>query len=116
MTTYRVRVGLKITPEHADDDIDVFTDDMMTQLECLNDDADLGGSATSGAFQVWVTIDASNPLEAVINGSATIRAAAHAAGGSTPAWPRAEDWPGWIETVSVEAEPLALDAPRLTGV
>lgn len=111
VTTYRVRVGLRIIPDHAEDDLDAFTDDMMAQLECLDADADLGGSVASGAFQAWVTVEAATPLEAVMNGSVTIRTAAHAAGGRTDVWPQPEDWPDWIQTVSIEAEPFDVPEP-----
>jgi hypothetical protein len=103
--TYRVRVGLIVTRE-SHDDLDQFTDVMMAELIELDPDADIGGSVTTGEFVVWVTVRAKTPWEAVLQGIGTVRAAAHAAGGSTRHWPSAEDWPAWIHAVSVAADPV----------
>ncbi len=106
MTTYRVRLGLIVKPEDETDDIDKFTDDMMQELHTLDPEADMGGSVESGAFVVWVTVDATTPFEAVVTGGSTIRTAAHAAGGITRDWPEPHEWPNWIQAVSLNAEPV----------
>jgi len=110
VTIYNVRIGLSLTRmEDDDDDLDVFTDKLMDELIALNDEADLGGSATSGLFEVGVVIEAHGPLEALQLGTVQVKAAAHAAGGHTVKLEVPETWPGWIHEVSLAAEPIVSD-------
>lgn len=109
VTAYRVHVRLLVTPEDETDDIDQFTDDMMGHLQELDADADMGGSVESGLFDVWVTVDADEPFEAVLKGGTTIRTAGRAVGGVTKDWPPPTEWPQWIRAVSLNAEPVKDD-------
>ncbi|HEU0132443.1 MAG TPA: hypothetical protein VFQ85_15775 [Mycobacteriales bacterium] len=107
MTTYSVRIALHIV---CDDpaETDSFTDALMDELVKINQGADLGGSLTTGTFDVWVTEEAASPTEAVVLASGTVRAAAHAAGGDTRDWPDAAVWPEWLQEKAVEARELGL--------
>lgn len=98
MTRYAVRVALRI----AGVDVDAFTDRLMAELAASNDGADLDGSVTSGAFDVWVTEEAGSPTEAVVLGAATVRAAPHAVLGT-----RGESWPDRLRETGVEANEVA---------
>lgn len=115
MTAYCVRLGVSITRTAIDDvDLDTFTDQFMDELVTLDESGELVGSLTDGTFQVWVTVDARSAEEAVLTASTTIRTAALAAGGHTPSWPDAPEWPKWIHTDSVEAH-VVEDADRLVS-
>lgn len=100
MTTYRVRLSVLITPP---DDLDDFTDELMGELLKICTDGDLGGSLTSGEFDIWVTVEAATLEDGVLRGTSDIRAAAHAAGARTHDWPTPEEWPSWLQTQAVEA-------------
>lgn len=106
MTPYRVSLGLHVTATAESDDIDAFTDRLMEELVALNEDADLGGSITTGHFTVWVTVDADAPLDALQKGAVVVKTAAHAAGGETEALDVPAEWPAWIHEVSLAAEPV----------
>lgn len=115
MTDYCVRLGITVTRTAIDDvDLDTFTDLFMDELLDLNATGELVGSLTDGVFQVWLTVAAATLEQAVVDASTTIRTAAHAAGGHTPAWPDAPQWPKWIHTDSVEAH-VVEDADRLVS-
>ena len=100
MTTYNVRVALRIAGEAGD--VDAFTDRLMEALAARNDGADLGGSLASGTFDVWVTEEATSPTEAVVHGAATVRAAAHAVRGT-----QGDSWPDGLRETAVEANEVA---------
>ena len=102
MTRYSVRIALHIACD-GEATLDAFTDRFMDELVAINEGADMGGSLTTGLFDVWVTEDAESPTEAVVRGAGTVRAAAHAAGGATHEWPDANVWPAWLREKAVEA-------------
>lgn len=103
MSRYCVRLGLSIRETEPEDDLDAFTTDLTGQLLALDPEAEIVGSLATGMFQVWVHAEADNVVDAVVRGTATVRAAGHAAEGHTPDWPTADAWPHWIENRSVEA-------------
>lgn len=49
-------------------------------------DAAIAATGSVGAVEISLSVEASTLEEAVVSGSATVRAAVHAAGGFTPAW------------------------------
>lgn len=100
MTTYNVRVVLRIAGDA--DEVDAFTDRLMEALAVRNDGADLGGSLASGAFDVWVTEEASSPTEAVARGAATVRTVAHEVRGTS-----GDAWPDGLREIGVEANEVA---------
>ncbi len=106
MTDYRVRVGITISPESMADDLDVFSDKLIDELIAINPEADLGGSAATGEFDVWVTVHADAPLDALRLGMIDITTAAHAAGGATSGLQVPTEWPEWIHEVSLAADPV----------
>ncbi len=110
VTMYRVRIGLQITATDESDDMDVETTRLMDELVALNDEADLGGSLTSGAFEVWVTVPADSPLQALQLGAVIVKTAAHAAGGNTSKLELPQDWPAWLHEVSLAADPVEAPA------
>ena len=106
VTTYRVRIGLQITATDENDDMDADTTRLMDELVALNEDADLGGSLVTGIFDVWVTVPAETPLQALQLGAVLVKTAAHAAGGNTSGLELPEDWPKWLHEVSLAADPV----------
>jgi len=102
VSRYSVRLALYIMSSRSED-MDSFTDHMMEHLVELNDDADMGGSLSTGLFDVWVTVEAGSATEAALAGTTIIRTAAHAAGGYTQDWPQANEWPAWLRERAIEA-------------
>ena len=114
MTVYEVKVGLQFAGTEGED-LDGFTDIFMDQLVSLNDEADLGGSVTSGLFEATVTVEADSPFDALCQGCIIIKTAAHASGGSTGELEVPTEWPSWLHEVSLAADPVLDDSAESNG-
>jgi hypothetical protein len=81
--------GSPIDPEEFEQELDEIVDE-ATKLEGVLD-ADIGATLSTGELEIWVTVETPNPDEAWPLASNAVRCAIHAAGGSTPGWPAAEE-------------------------
>lgn len=64
-------------------------DRVMEELVRLGvEDPAIGGTLTSGEVEISITVDAESLEEAMPKAVTVLRAAIHAAEGSTPGWPR----------------------------
>jgi hypothetical protein len=76
-----------IIGDGTDDDFIEHFDAVMDELVTLGaEDPDIGTRLGSGEVEISVTVDADSLDDANERGSAMIRAAIHAGGGSTPGW------------------------------
>lgn len=115
MSRYNVRLDVAIVPVDEPTDVERFTDALRHELQLLSTDVQMGGTLATGLFSVWVSVDAETPIEAVLSGTSSIRAAGHAAGANTSSWPSAEEWPEWVHTRGVEATLVDEDEPDVSA-
>ncbi|MGH9108466.1 MAG: hypothetical protein ACRDY3_03200 [Acidimicrobiales bacterium] len=86
--------------------------DELSKLDAQDPSIDLDMAAENeAAFSVLV--EAPNPLDAVNHASSQLRAAIHAAQGSTPDWPGPADKAWAMTLVSVRSEPVRTDVDQL---
>jgi hypothetical protein len=99
METYTVRLTLRLVarPPEA---LPAFAEHVFDELLNLDPGGDMTGPEEGGLYTFWTEVEAESPLEAATAGSATVRAAAHAAGGTTTA---GEQWPEYALAQRVEA-------------
>jgi hypothetical protein len=71
-------------------DLDGHTDQLIDALYDLHDviDPDLGGSLATGRVDITMVVEAESLEDATRKSLTAVRAAIHAAGGSTPGWER----------------------------
>jgi hypothetical protein len=89
---------------------DAVTDALVDQEKCTLELLDSAVSADRGArtVEIEVTVRAASENEAIAVGHAAVRAAIHAAGGSTP------DWPSHAEAMSLL--PTGLETTRVASL
>lgn len=120
MLVYEVILrGRVVDPQGAplgSDALDAHLDDVTDALVELAEgdeqvhDPDVSARLALAEVEVTVVVEAPDPLAAMARGTGVIRAAVHAAGGSTPAWEReaASPWAlEFRESSQRRLEPLA---------
>ena len=89
----------------AMDILEAILDEIYEQLVTLDgSDHDIGATLARGEVKIAVNVEASTPEGAAGAGGAIIRAAIHAAGGSTP------DWSVDYLRIAAELDPDLVDA------
>lgn len=92
MTSFHLAVETRFTsiPESTDDQFEAFLDEALASFEEIGVAVDLSARFTERVADFAATIDADDYESAVNTFLVALRTALHAAGCSTPGWPRFE--------------------------
>lgn len=94
------------------DDVEAHLDSVMEELLQLGaEDPSIEAALADGSVSILVTVSAINPLQAVTQASGFIRAAIHAAGGSTPDWPDVHHGAWSMQLLGVSAGRVGVEDP-----
>lgn len=107
--TIAVRDNDGNTPSNIAEVLDAHLTEVMERfIEISAIDPDIELDMTTCGVRLAILVEAEDPDKAIFTGSPIIRTAIHAAGGSTPNWPDADNKAWSVEEVTLSAQPVEL--------